>query len=85
MKKIIEVHKESGKIRLIKINRQKCIGAQSCVVVAPKTFQVDEENLAYVVDPNAHSDEDIILAAQSCPVLAIELYNKEGGRIFPEE
>jgi len=85
MKDILEAKKHSGKIRLIKVDREKCIGAQSCVVVAPKTFQVDEENLAYIVDPNYHSDEDLVLAAQSCPVFAIELYDEEGNKIFPEE
>ena len=74
-----------GKIHRIVVDRQACIGAQSCVVVAPKVFQMDDQNLAYVTDELNETDEEtILLAAQSCPVLAIRLYNKDGKRIFPE-
>lgn len=79
------VRNGSGKIRKIVIDRTACIGAQSCVVIAPRTFQMDEENLAYVVDPDSHDEETILLAAQSCPVLAIKLFGKDGKQIFPEE
>ncbi len=78
------VTKSGKKIRRIVIDRQACIGAQSCVVVAPGIFQMDEQNLAYVVDPDAHDEDTLIMAAQSCPVLAIHLFDQEGKKIFPE-
>lgn len=78
------VRKTKGKIRKIVIDRQTCIGAQSCVVVAPGVFQMDDQNLAYVVDPDSTDEETIMLAAQSCPVLAIKLFDEEGKQIFPE-
>ncbi len=74
-----------GKIRRIVIDRAACIGARSCVVVAPNAFQMDDQNLAYMVDPDGHDEETIKLAAQSCPVLAILLYDENGKKIFPEE
>ena len=74
-----------GKIRRIVVNRVKCIGANSCVAVAPGVFQLDAKNLAYVVDPNSTDDDTIMLAAQSCPVLAILLYDENDKLIFPEE
>lgn len=77
--------RKAGKIRKIVIDRQSCIGAQSCVVVAPGVFQMDEQNLAYVVDPDASDEETLLLAAQSCPVLAIKLFGEDGEQIFPEE
>lgn len=74
-----------GKIRRIVVDRQACIGARSCVVVAPGVFQIDEQNLAYVVDPDSSDDETILLAAQSCPVLAIHIYDENDKQIFPSE
>lgn len=74
-----------GKIRRIVVDRQACIGARSCVVVAPGVFQMDDENLAYVTDPDGTDEEIILMAAQSCPVLAVRLYDEDGKQIFPEE
>jgi ferredoxin len=77
--------RKGGKIRRIVVDRQGCIGAQSCVVVAPGVFQMDDENLAYVVDPDSEDEDTILMAAQSCPTLAIHLYEADGTKIFPEE
>jgi len=74
-----------GKIRRIVVDREACIGAQSCVVVAPGVFQMDDDNLAYVTDPNGEDEDTVMLGAQSCPVLAVHLYDEEGNQIFPEE
>jgi ferredoxin len=74
-----------GRIRRIVVDRVKCIGANSCVAVAPGVFQLDDENLAYVVDPDSTDEDTIMLAAQSCPVLAVLLYDDQGKKIFPEE
>jgi ferredoxin len=82
---ISEKIRKGGKIRRIVVDRQGCIGAQSCVVVAPGVFQMDEENLAYVVDPDSEDEDTILMAAQSCPTLAVILYDENGVKIFPEE
>lgn len=74
-----------GKIRRIVVDRVKCIGANSCVAVAPGVFQLDDENLAYVTDPESTDDDTIRLAAESCPVLAVLLYDETGKQLFPEE
>lgn len=71
------------KISKIVVDRDLCIGAAPCVTIAPGVFQLDEENKAYVVDPKSADDETILLAAQSCPVQAIILYDEEGKRIYP--
>ena len=72
-----------GKYKKIVIDRDECIGAASCVAVAPGTFQLDEENLAYLVDPDVYDDETLLLAAQSCPVNAISIYDENGKKIWP--
>lgn len=78
--------KSTGKIRKIVVDRSACIGARSCVLVAQNTFQMDDQNLAVVMQNETvyEDDETILLAAQSCPVLAIHLYDEEGKKIFPE-
>lgn len=77
--------RSNGTIRKIVVDRIKCIGARSCVAVAPGVFQMDDKNLAYIVNPEADDDDTLMLAAQSCPVLAILLYNEQGKQLFPDE
>ena len=81
---IIEAKKRSGKIRKIKVDRVKCIGANTCVELAPGVFQLDSEHLAYIVDPDSESDDAIRLAAEGCPILAITLLDEEDRVIYPE-
>ena len=76
--------KNGGKIRRLVVDRQKCIGAGSCMAVAPGVFQVDKDSLGYVVDPDSTDEDTILMAAQSCPVLAIMLYDENNKIIFPE-
>lgn len=71
------------KIGKIFIDRDLCIGAASCIAVAPGVFELDKENKAFVKDSTAADDETILLAAQSCPTKAIMLYDEEGNQIYP--
>lgn len=71
------------KIGKITVDRDLCIGAAPCVTVAPGVFQLDDENKAYVVDPNGADAETILLAAQACPVQAIILEDENGTQIYP--
>ena len=77
--------KPTGTIRRIVVDREKCIAARSCVAVAPGVFQMDDGNLAYVTDPSNTDDDTILMAAQSCPVLAVLLYDENNKLVFPEE
>lgn len=83
--KISEAQRKTGKIRKIVVDRLKCIGANACVAVTPGVFQLDDENLAYIVDPEAADEDTLLMSAQSCPVLAILLYDENGKIIFPQE
>jgi len=73
---------------IIEYDLNKCIGAASCAVIAPLTFFMNEENRAEILDNGETWDDDdlILSAAQSCPVLAIKIINKETNeQIFPIE
>jgi len=71
------------KISKIVVDRDLCIGAATCVVLAPGVFQMDEENKAYLVDLNGADAETILAAAESCPTKAVFLYDEEGKQIYP--
>jgi ferredoxin len=75
--------KKPLKITKIVVDRDLCIGAASCVVIAPKSFQMDGENKAYVVDLEGHDAETLIMAAESCPTKAVFLYDEDGRQVYP--
>ena len=74
---------EAKKIAIIYVDRDLCIGAASCVAIAPGVFALDDENKAFVVSPTGADNETILLAAQSCPTKAIILYDEQGNQIYP--
>ncbi len=79
----------SGPVKIrgltVKIDRDLCIGAATCSAIASKTFSLDEHSKAIILDSaGGDSDEQIIEAAQSCPVLAIIIENEKGEKIFPK-
>lgn len=87
------------KITRLLVDRDLCIGAASCVVVYPGVFQMDDENKAVILrrDGNHTSestnitelnvesidDETLLLAAQSCPTLAVFLFDEDGNQVYP--
>lgn len=68
----------------VKVIRDKCIGAASCVGISPLTFRLDEENKAVVISEIEDAPENILLAAQSCPTAAIIIADEGGTQIWPK-
>lgn len=69
----------------VKVIRDKCIGAASCVAVAPATFKMDEENKAVVIAQKMDADDNLLLAAQSCPTAAVVVIDdKTGEQVWPK-
>lgn len=68
---------------IVSIDQGKCIGASNCVHIAPAAFQLDDEHVAYVIDPASVPDDELIDAARSCPTDAIYLDTEEGEAIYP--
>jgi ferredoxin len=73
-----------AKFAKIVIDRDLCIGAATCVAIAPGTFRMDEENKAVLVDLNGNDAASILAAAQSCPTKAVFLYDEDGNQVYPE-
>lgn len=68
----------------VTVDRNLCIGAASCVAVAPRTFELDNEAKAIILDTAVEDTPETIMdAAKSCPVAAIIIHDEEGKQIFP--
>ncbi len=67
------------------VDRELCIGAASCIAVAPDAYELDNDAKAIIKPEWLTVDDDTLKAsAESCPTLAIFLYNKDGQKVFPE-
>jgi len=70
----------------VKVINEKCIGAASCVALAPGTFVMNEENIAEVISQNGDPDDMKLLGAQSCPTAAVIVTDTETGKqVWPIE
>jgi len=66
------------------VDRDLCIGAATCVAIAPNTFIMDSEAKAIILDTaESDPDETIIDSARGCPTAAIIVSDTEGNQIFP--
>jgi len=69
----------------IEIDRELCIGDGACCGEAPNTFEMDSDNIAKVTNPDGHTPEEILQAAQVCPVDAIKLFDAATGeQVWPK-
>lgn len=71
---------------IVEYHREVCDGIGTCAQIAGNTFQMDAENKAEFIElpVTEDTDEMILAAAQSCPVFAIFIFDKETGeQIFP--
>ena len=66
----------------IEVDRDLCIGSGDCVATAPAVFELDDEGKARVLDPDGASFDEILDAAQNCPVTAIFVAGEQGD-IYP--
>jgi ferredoxin len=62
----------------VEVDRNLCIGSADCVDTAPDVFQLDEEDKAVVIDPDGAPVDDVVEAAQNCPVSAITVTGEDG-------
>ncbi|NBS68132.1 ferredoxin [bacterium] len=85
------------KYRIV-VDPDLCIGAASCVTIAPEAFTLNTENKAEVLEHGQAPDgpsyareveltpeqlETVIMGAQSCPTLAIEVFDETGNKLYP--
>ena len=73
-----------GKAIKVTIDRDLCIGAATCVAVAPKMFALDNEAKAITLPTGGEeSFQSVMDAAKSCPVAAIIIEDEQGNKLYP--
>jgi len=65
------------------VNRELCESNAECVGMAPEVFELDDEELCIVIDPEGAKDKRILDAARACPVDAITLIDATGEQVWP--
>ncbi|HLL60954.1 MAG TPA: ferredoxin [Candidatus Nitrosocosmicus sp.] len=69
----------------VHVDRDMCIGAATCIAVAPKTFVLDSDAKAIILSSIDEEDQETILdAARSCPTAAIIIKNEKDEVVFPK-
>ncbi len=69
----------------VRVDRNLCIGAATCVAIAPKTYFLDSEAKAVILKSiDEESEQTIIDSAKGCPVAAIIIEDDKGNKIFPK-
>jgi ferredoxin len=63
----------------VRVDDDLCMGAGNCLHLAPGTFMLNEEGIAEVVDATGASEDELRLAARSCPTSAILLGERRDG------
>lgn len=77
----VKLSRKVGKYT-VKAIQSKCIAAASCVAISPSFFKLNEANLVEIIEGGSDEYDNILLAAQSCPTGAIEIYEGEA-RVWP--
>lgn len=85
---LIDPKNPSGPVKIntlkVTVDRNLCIGAATCIAVAPKTFILDSEAKAIILKTAIEeTDQTIIDSAKACPVAAIIIEDEKGQKIFP--
>lgn len=79
----------------VKVDHAACSGIGSCAEVSAKFFQLDGENRAVVISNETGEAEveqeltvsddeakEILLAAESCPMVAISVFDDSGAQLY---
>ncbi|MEU5213886.1 ferredoxin [Streptomyces sp. NPDC020742] len=70
----------------VEVDRSVCIGSGMCVGVAPDGFRLDTARQSHPVAAESEADEDVLAAAEGCPVEAILVTLAGSGEaVFPPE
>ena len=71
-----------------RVKKDTCIGCGACTVIADKIFEIGDDRLAEVINPDKDNElkigtipenekENVIDASESCPTGAIEVIENE--------
>ena len=80
--------KPSGPVRVknltVTVDRDLCIGAATCLAIAPKVFALDDDGKAIVIEGADDTDEEsVVNAARACPTAAIKVLSGKNEQLAP--
>ena len=64
----------------VELDRDICMGSGNCMAEAPTAFDLDDDGIAFVLDPNAVSEDTVVTIARKCPSQAISVH-RDGTRL----
>lgn len=67
----------------VRVEREKCVSAENCVVTAPTVFILDEDGKARLLDPSSVAPDLLWTVAELCPTEAIILESDDGEQLYP--
>jgi ferredoxin len=68
----------------ITVDLNICVGNAMCETFATNTFALNEDRQSTVTNPDGDSEEQVLEAAENCPVTAITVADAETGeQLFP--
>ncbi|WP_282692005.1 ferredoxin [Streptomyces sp. CC208A] len=70
----------------VEVDRGVCIGSGLCLNHAPDGFRLDTARQSHALRPDTDAAENILAAAEGCPVEAILITLADGGEpVYPPE
>jgi len=76
-----EVVREVHGVRVV-IDRDLCVGFADCIAEAPDAFDIDDEGIAILTNPEKAGRGRLLDACAACPVDAITVF-EDGVAIIP--
>ncbi len=68
----------------VRVDHDVCVGNAMCETIARKVFRLNDNRQSEAVDPAGDTVENILEAAENCPVSAIFVEDAETGeQLFP--
>ncbi|NTU72924.1 ferredoxin [Candidatus Roizmanbacteria bacterium] len=86
---VLDPKNPSGPVQVrklkVRVDRDLCIGAATCIAIAPNMFALDSDAKAIILSTSDQdSDDAIIDAAKGCPVAAVIIEDEQGNKVFPK-
>jgi len=75
--KLAGIRKGGAMPMIITINEEECTGCGVCASMCPEVFEIGEDGIAHVINPEGCDACDCHEAADSCPVQAITIEEEE--------
>jgi ferredoxin len=68
----------------IRVDHDVCVGNAMCETFAPHVFRLNDDRQSEAVDPAGDPVEQVLEAAENCPVSAITVEDADTGeQLFP--